>query len=34
MVSGYQFMSYQRSDNYKGYQNILQQSANSKRMEF
>ena len=23
---GYQFMSYQRSDNYKGYQNILQQS--------
>jgi hypothetical protein len=27
---GYQFMSYQRSDNYKGYQNIVQQSATLK----
>ena len=27
---GYQFMSYQRSDNYKGYQNSLQQSASLK----
>jgi hypothetical protein len=26
----YQFMTYQRSDHYKGYQNILQHTANSK----
>ena len=26
----YQFMTYQRSDNYKGYQNLLQQSGNIK----
>jgi hypothetical protein len=31
---GYQFMSYQRSDNYKGYQNSLQQSSSLKGWNF
>jgi hypothetical protein len=31
---GYQFMSYQRSDNYKGYQNILQHTASLKGWNF
>jgi hypothetical protein len=31
---GYQFMSYQRSDNYKGYQNILQHTASIKGWNF
>ncbi|MDB5205876.1 MAG: hypothetical protein JWR72_951 [Flavisolibacter sp.] len=30
----YQFMSYQRSDNYKGYQNILQHTFNAKGWTF
>lgn len=29
-AANYQFTSYQRSDNYKGYQNLLQHSVNSK----